>query len=159
MITAIDTNVLLDMLVPGAAGATAARDLLDRVDREGALVVSEVVFAELGGQFPAAEELASFLEATGIRLVPSSEPALHRSGEAWRTFLRKRKPGRLACPRCGRAQRVVCRDCKSPIGVRQHLLADFLIGGHAAVHADRLASRDRGYFATYFPEVEVIAPA
>lgn len=159
MISAVDTNVLLDLLVPGAAGSGAARDLLDAADAEGALVIGEVVYAELSAQFAVRDNLDEFLKTTRIRLEPSSTDALHRSGEAWRKFSRSRRKNTIACPSCGKTQAIGCPSCGKPVPVRQHVLADFLIGGHALVHGDRLLSRDRGYYRTHFPELVVVAPA
>jgi len=43
-------------------------------------------------------------------------------------------------------------------GSRSNVLADFLIGGHAAALEIPLLTRDASRFRTYFPELELIAP-
>ncbi len=43
-------------------------------------------------------------------------------------------------------------------GTRDAILADFLIGAHAAVRRAPLITRDRQRFASYFPELTIIAP-
>jgi len=37
------------------------------------------------------------------------------------------------------------------------MLADFLVGGLALHQADRLATRDLGFYRTYFPTLAVLA--
>ena len=44
-------------------------------------------------------------------------------------------------------------------GLRQSILADFLIGAHAAVLGCGILTRDARRYRNYFPRVEVIAPA
>jgi len=158
MITAIDTNILLDILIPNARYAQASKKLLDKAFVEGALVICEVVYAELASQFPSKEELDGFLAETKIRLVASTPQALYRASEAWKEYSRSRaKRKGLQCPKCGAWQEIRCSACGSPITVRQHILTDFLVGGHAVVQVDRLLTRDLGYYRTYFKELDLLS--
>ena len=154
MITAVDTNILLDVLVPGEAHAESSEQALAESRRAGPILIAEPVYAELAGRFPAGEELDRFLEDTSIRLQPSSAAALYLAGRAWREYLRRR-PDALVCPSCGTSQDVHCVRCGERLLPRQHVVADCLIGAHATVHADRLLTRDRGYYQTYFPRLQL----
>ena len=154
MITAADTNIILDVLIPGAAHGDASEKALTESLRGGATVISEAVYAELAAHFSAREELELFLEDTGIHPQPSSAEALYLAGRTWREYLRRR-PDFLVCPSCGTTQDVHCSGCRTQLLPRQHVVADFLIGAHAAVHADRILSRDRGYYRTYFAGLQL----
>ncbi len=152
MITAVDTNALLDLLVPGAPHGDESRRALAEAVHAGATVISEPVYAELSAHFPTQEELERFLADTGLRLVPSSGVALYRAGQAWSEYIRRRRAG-ITCPQCGATQTARCQQCNAPVQPRQHVVADFIIGAHALVQAHRLLTRDRGYYAAYFPEL------
>lgn len=154
MITAIDTNILLDLLIPDALHANSSQALLDEAYQQGALIISESVYAELAARFPAGQEFENFLLRTGIRLDQSQGEALRAAGEAWQ-FYTARRGLELQCPQCGHIQLVTCSACGDAIRPRQHILADFLIGGNALHQADRLLTRDRGYYRTYFPALRL----
>lgn len=156
MITALDTNVLLDLLIPDSRHADTSQRALDEALAAGALMIGEVVYAELASQFPNADELDRFLDETHIRLDPSSPEALWQAAQAWHRYLARR--GRaFRCPKCGKQVTVACSGCGETISGRQHILSDFLVGGHALTQADRLLTRDRGFYGSYFPKLVIAA--
>lgn len=157
MITALDTNVLLDLLVPGSRYGEAAQRALDAALTEGGLVVCEIVYAELASQFPSAEDLDRFLAETRIRLEPSTPEALRHTSQAWRQYLSRRGTA-FVCPKCGNQETLSCTRCGEAVAPRQHILSDFLVGGHALAQADRLLTRDRGFYRTYFPTLRITSP-
>ena len=154
MISAIDTNVLLDLLIPGSQFGVQSEGALVQSARNGALIVSEAVYSELSAQFANQGSLDQFLDETGVNLKRCSTATLHHAGTKWREYAHLR-PATFTCLQCGSPVSVRCDQCGAPQRSRQHVLADFLIGAHATNHADRLVTRDRGYYATYFPELKL----
>ena len=157
MIIAVDTNILLDILIPNTAHAQSSLNCLLSIDPDDELVICEVVFAELGSQFPSFQDFNIFLRDTGIKLVSSSETSLYEASAAWKKYSHRKKKT-IICPACGHQQQSSCSSCKENIPYRQHILADFLIGAHAKTKADRLITRDRGYYRTYFRGLNIVTP-
>jgi predicted nucleic acid-binding protein len=154
VISALDTNLLLDILLPDPSHVEPSKRLLDHARMRSALVISEVVYAELSAHFPSKGDLDRFLREVSITLTPSTPEALYEAAQAWRRYLRRRPQG-LQCPQCGSAQVIRCGRCGRRIPSRQHILSDFLIGGHALALAQTLLTRDRSYYRTYFPRLRL----
>ncbi|MPZ64370.1 MAG: PIN domain-containing protein [Pseudonocardiaceae bacterium] len=134
VITAVDSNVVLDVLSADPAFGWASREVLRSCRTEGGLVACEVVWAEVRAAFSEAERFADVMDRLGIRFTPLQQEAASRCGETWRQY---REHG----------------------GARDRVVADFLVGAHAALVADRLLTRDRGFFRSYFTDVTVLDPS
>lgn len=154
MISAIDTNILLDILIPDKRYAEISKNLLDKFKEKGKLQICEIVYSELASQFPFSEELELFLQDTGINLQHSNRKSLSIAGERWKKYTAERSQS-LQCAVCGKELSVECPQCSIIISCRQHIISDFIIGANALSHADLLLSRDRGYYKTYFKELVV----
>ncbi len=157
MINSVDTNILLDILIPNTAQLHSSLRCLSNIDPNDELLISEVVFAELGSQFLSFSDLSKFLRDTTIRLLPSNEDSLFEASRAWKQYT-ARKRNIIICPSCGKSHTPTCNTCKKTIYFRQHILSDFLIGAHAKIQTDRLITRDRGFYRTYFKGLKILTP-
>jgi len=134
VITAIDTNVLLDVFGADPKFAPASSEALRRCLKEGALVASEVVWAETATVFRDPEHFRDAMRKLLTSFSPMTEEAAIKAAEAWRRY-------------------------RAGGGPRSRIAADFLIGAHALVTADRLLTRDRGFYRRYFAGLQVVDPA
>ena len=156
MITAVDTNIILDVLIPGEPFGQSSKKLLDHHLSKGKLIICEVVFAELAARFLSEEELTSFLTDTGMGLVCSQEEALYMAGTRWAEYAKKGAKNRFSCGKCRHVFEVTCPKCAAVLTKRLHVLGDFLIGAHALVQADCILSRDLGIYKAYFNDLKVV---
>ena len=134
MITAVDTSVLLDVFAADARFGASSAEALRTTLGQGGVIACEVVWAETTASFPSAPEAKAALASLRVELSPLGESASLAAGESWRAY---REAG----------------------GTRERVVADFLIGAHALHHADRLLTRDRGFYRRYFDGLSIIDPA
>jgi hypothetical protein len=133
MITAVDTNVLLDILIPNPVLHEASLTALSAASNRGSLVVCDIVYAELLSQFSTRTECDNFLSNGEIQVERLTPDASFLAGRSWRAY-------------------------RSRGGSRTRILPDFLIGAHATLQASRLLTRDRGFYSGAYPDLEVVAP-
>lgn len=134
MITAVDTNVLIDLFGADPTFGSSSRMAIARCQDEGRLVACEVVWAETAAQFPEPTAALAALGALGVVFDPVDQRCATAAAEAWRRYRRAGGP-------CSR------------------VVADFLVGAHASARADRLLTRDRGFYRHYFDRLDVLDPS
>jgi len=128
--TLVDTSVLLDVLVEGAAHGDESEARLMAAARAGQLLINDVIAAELAPTFESEAALWATLAEAQIQLVAFPRAGIYIAGQA---FLRYRRRG----------------------GGRHRILPDFLIGAHAVASGVRLLTRDRDFFRDYFPRLRL----
>lgn len=133
MITSIDTSVLLDVFLPDPDHGERSLLALEKAYGEGALVICNIVYAELAPQFMDKELLDSSLARMGIEIVPVKNEAAHLAGIMWSA-------------------------CRKETKKRDRIITDFLIGSFSKMQSDRLLTRDRGFYRSYFEEIILMSP-
>lgn len=155
MRTVVDTSALIALLYPDDHHNKAASDALGQAHSKGSLVVNDITYAELSADpyFQDNHALDTFLDDTGVTVESPSQQSLFKAGKVFQTYLDNRGQ-HLQCPECGHETTFECPECGNTLEARQHIPADFLIGAHAELEADRLLTFDEGFYTTYF-EVDV----
>jgi predicted nucleic acid-binding protein len=134
MITAVDTNILVDILEPDPIYGTLSKELFKQCLREGLVVACDVVWSEVATTYGhAPDELVEALNRMGVEYSAMSLEAALAAAGCWYEY---RERG----------------------GTRERIAADFLIGGHALKQCDRLLTRDHGFYRDYFTKLHVLSP-
>ncbi len=134
MITAVDTSVLIDVLGADPVFGPRSAVALAEAVRAGSVVACDVVWAEVAAWGPSARDLTDALERLGVRFEAMTRDASLTAGLAQARY---RRSG----------------------GQRHRVVPDFLVGAHASLQADRLLTRDRGFFRGYFEGLRIVDPS
>ena len=110
-----------------------SREALRSCIAQGRLVACEVVWTEVATFFPSPGAARTAMEHVGSDFSPITLEAALEASKAWKAY---RKQG----------------------GQRTRVAADFLIGAHALCQADRLLTRDRGFYRSYFKRLTIVDP-
>lgn len=133
MITAIDTNILHDVLTGDPKFGLRSANAFHRCLGQGAVVACEIVWTETAAFFPQRDLLVDVMRELSIGFSGITLDTALEAGRIWRTY-------------------------RTRGGRRERVAADFLIGAHATLQADRLLTRDRGFYRGYFSKLRLIDP-
>ena len=131
MITAVDSCVLIDILIQDPKFHAPSIEALSEANREGRIIISTAAIAEI---FPCLQNRTQeFLDKFSIHHIAMNTAAALEAGRIYASY---RKKG----------------------GDRNRVVADFLIGAHSQHHADRLLTRDKGFKRTHFSDLKIWYP-
>jgi predicted nucleic acid-binding protein len=133
MVTAVDSSVILDVLLRDELHIQTSIAALRLAHAEGSLIISETVLAEIC-PILAENEIDEALSDWNLNFVPSSKESAILAGRMFSTYLERG-------------------------GNRKRVIPDFLIGAHAQIHAARLLARDKGFYRDYFRPLKLWDPS
>jgi predicted nucleic acid-binding protein len=130
----VDSNVLIDIFDSDPRWSDWSVRNLDAALGLAPVAATQVVLTEVGPRFDSLKACHGALTALSIKVEPLTDEAAFAAGQAFREYRRTREGPKS-------------------------ILADFLIGGQAAVSGATILTRDSAIYARYFPTVPLIAPA
>ncbi len=136
MRTALDTNIL-SALWSNEASAGFIAKWLANARHDGAVLVSGIVYCELLA-YPNATEayVNTFCADTGITVdLQLQDTAWAEAGRRFANYAARRRKSKAESPK--------------------RLIADFLVGAHALMQADRLMTLDPSRYQQDFPELHL----
>jgi predicted nucleic acid-binding protein len=134
--TALDTNIL-SAVWSNEASARRIVECLTAAKRDGAVVLSAFAYSEsLAHPHATAKFVQDFLHTSGIKVEYAFPQELWSiAGERFAQYADRRRIATSNLPR--------------------RILADFLLGAHALVGADRLMTLDAAFYERNFPELRL----
>ena len=129
----VDTCVVIDVLENDRRWADWSQAQLEAWSARGPLLINPLIYAELAAYAAGREALDAEIAAAGLELREFPRDAWFLAGRAHAAYRRRG-------------------------GTRAGVLADFLIGAHAAVLRVPLLTRDVTRFRAYFPSVALVCP-
>ena len=130
----VDSNVLLDIATNDPNWGDWSERALAECAEHSPLIVNPIIYAEVSIGYTTIEALDAALPSTLYQRQSLPWAAGFLAGKC---FLQYRRRG----------------------GLRSSPLPDFYIGAHAAIEHLALLTRDITRYRTYFPTVEILAPA
>jgi len=131
VITAVDTSVILDILTANPAHIESSKGMFIKCQLQGRVIACPIVWSELRPLFNKDAEMETTMERLGVDFDLLDMPSALLAGMTW-------------------------KDYRSRGGPRERIISDFLIGAHATVRANRLLTRDRGFYRNYFKKLVVV---
>ena len=137
MRTALDTNVL-SALLSTEPGVNDVLKKLGAAKLEGSLLISGIVYAELlANPYVPESSLIDFFADTGVLIdFQTPEKLWPLTGRRFDQYARRRR--------------------RSGGGEPKRMLADFIVGAHALLQADRLMTLDPERYRQDFPELRLL---
>jgi predicted nucleic acid-binding protein len=134
MRTAVDANIILDILTGSPRDIQRAESAMLAAKEAGETVICAVAYAEISAQFKSKDRADDFFALLSCRVESIEQDTAFLAGQFFDQY---KKRG----------------------GKRNRILADFLIAAHAQLNADRILTRDARFFGPNFPHLKAVSPA
>ena len=129
----VDSNIWIDVIQEDPVWLDWSLAQLQQARATNRVVINPIIYAELAATYDEPKQLDHFLKVAKATLQPLPRPAAYAAGRAFLQYRQKR-------------------------GTKTGVLPDFFIGAHAQTEGWTILTRDVARYATYFPNVKLIAP-